>query len=205
MTYISLAPNPLYTRPELLLHPQIPRPMHGVSPRNIMGQDWWDEQRRAVYAGNNHCCWACGDDGPLEAHECYDVDYERARMTFKEVVALCSDCHTFIHLGRAGSLVGSGKMTEREFKRIVRTKYLWLKKHNLLPGWQFYLTLSSLSKSYIISKPQWLKRILAEGLTIPRPVYPQQPWETWRMVFNGVEYTPTYHTDEEIRQAYKEA
>lgn len=36
-------------RPELLLHNNIPKPMHGVAPRVVLGQKWWDRERRECY------------------------------------------------------------------------------------------------------------------------------------------------------------
>lgn len=204
MAYIDMSPKPNFVRPELLTHPQIPKALSGVAPRAIMGQEWWDEARRMVYEQNNHCCWACGDDGVLEAHECYHIDYEHARLIFDELVALCPNCHSFIHLGRAGTLVGRGILTERDFKYIIRTRYALLERNNLKPSWQFYRTLSSLCKSYTISKPLWLQRIMADSTFVPRPPSYVHLWEDWRMVFEGREYPPVYHSEREVREVYEE-
>jgi len=42
---------------------------------------------------------ACGDPDarPLQAHECYEFDYENHIAVFTEIVPLCYNCHLFIH------------------------------------------------------------------------------------------------------------
>ena len=107
MVQLSLATEPKFTRPELLLHPSIPLILLGVNPRTIGGKEWWDLVRKEVYARNNHCCWACGVyqldavyKQSLDAHETYSFSYEKFEAHPSEVVALCRACHQFIHWRR---------------------------------------------------------------------------------------------------------
>ena len=104
--------EPLFRRPELILHPKIPKNLFGVNPRTHYGQLWWDLARKLAYMRNNGCCWACGTAGPLEAHEAYRYNYEEHTATFVEVVALCNMCHMAIHLGRAHATGGQSLVNE---------------------------------------------------------------------------------------------
>jgi len=103
MVSLNISEKPLFTRPELLLHHQIPLRLVGINSRTIEGKEWWDVVRKEAYAKNNYCCWACGTprlDAPkclLDAHECYEYEYDERRAHFVGVVALCRDCHQFIH------------------------------------------------------------------------------------------------------------
>lgn len=109
------------SQPELLLQPPIPRPMTMVNPRSIMGSSAWMVIREATVAACGGRCDACGrkhKDG-VEAHECYEIDYKRYRMTFTRVVGLCYKCHKYIHLGFMKSLVRKGDMSERELHEII--------------------------------------------------------------------------------------
>jgi len=110
MVKINIGPVVL-PRPELLLHGVLPSEAVGNAPRVKNGQEWWDKVRRETYAKAQGNCMACGNtsDGPLQAHETYK-DGE-----WGEVVALCPDCHAFIHIGFT-----ERTKTAKELARVYR-------------------------------------------------------------------------------------
>lgn len=134
-----VAQDPLFTRPELLTHPQIPGEFHGFNPRSVMGRRWWHKVRWAAFAKNNYCCWACGVHRSeawkhqwLEGHEVYDYQWEKGRIVLSEVVGLCFACHSFIHDGHLAAMCMSGKITRGEENHIRQHGWRILKKHNLI-------------------------------------------------------------------------
>ena len=118
-------PKLLFTRPELLICPNVPKPLHGVNPRTIMGTKKWNEKRREAYAKNNYHCWACGSyhaydeqhlrfhDTKMDAHEFYSVNYELKTIELIEIVSLCKTCHGYIHNGRLNGLFDKGEVDEQ--------------------------------------------------------------------------------------------
>lgn len=119
-------PKPKFTRPIILLHPNIPKPMHGMNPRTVMGQKWWDIEREKTAKHNNYCCWSCGvhrQDAKyhkwLECHESYKINYAKGIMKLEELVSLCHSCHNYIHNGRMEALVAKGKMPQWKYNRII--------------------------------------------------------------------------------------
>ena len=115
--------------PEILLHPNIPKPLHGVNPRTIKGKDWWDVERQKVYKERNYTCWACGvhkRDAKfhswLEAHELYEINYSKGTVKFKGLCALCHSCHNYIHNGRLEILYLKGEITFSKFSYILQSR-----------------------------------------------------------------------------------
>lgn len=113
-------------RPELLLHPNVPKPLHGMSPRELLGKEWWDKVRQEVYKQAEYRCQAC--DTPkvwakyhkwLEAHEVYKYDYTIGRARMVEIVALCHSCHSFIHSGYLRVRLDRGLIDPKQFQEIV--------------------------------------------------------------------------------------
>lgn len=112
---------------EILLHPNIPKPLHGVNPRSIKGQEWWDVVRQKAYASMDYHCHACGVHKSeaeyhnwLEAHEVFNIDYPSGRVEIESIVALCHACHNYIHDGRMIILVGKGEFDLEKYIHILR-------------------------------------------------------------------------------------
>lgn len=160
----------LFRMPKLLLHPNIPKPLHGCAPRVVLGKEWWEATRQAAYRKNRHCCWACGVHKSqadvkqwLEAHETYKIDYASGRMELDVVAALCHLCHNYIHSGRLQALLERGEVTQEFADKVERHGDAVLRKAGLLA----------------------VKR----RLTIESPKCAE--WGQWRMVIQGKEYGPT--------------
>lgn len=114
-------------RPELLLCGNVPNPMHGRAPRVVLGSKWWEQTRQAAYRSTAFHCAACGvwkhqakGRKWLEAHEVYEIDYLRGRMTYVETVPLCHYCHAYIHSGRLAAMLEEGWISQGRYAAIVR-------------------------------------------------------------------------------------
>lgn len=198
--------TPLFTRPELLTHPNIPKPLHGVNPRSIKGNAWWDAVRKKAYAENNYHCWACGIHKyaarfkqHLEAHESYDYDYENGRLELKEIVALCHSCHNFIHSGRLWVLLQKKEVSQGKFEHIMMHGFSLLQANNLKPclgtalnwllhaGYDFDGIMDILSeKGYLGNKT------------------PNLPWSQWHIVIDGKSYYSKFANEDEWYAYYND-
>ncbi len=164
-------------RPEVLLCPTVPKPLHQVNPRSILGGPWWNKTRKEAYASTNQHCLACGVHRSkarwvkwLEGHEYYEVDYLAGRLTYVETLPLCHLCHNFIHSGRLESLFQQGE--------ISAEKYIAVLQHG--------------------------DRVLRlAGLTKPQPYTgPSVPWLQWRLVLFDKLYPPKFQDEKEWLQAH---
>jgi len=113
--------------PTLLLLPNIPKPLHGMNPRSVLGGKWWDQERKAAYKSTNYHCESCGvhkDNAKfrkvVEGHEVYDTDYVNGKLTYLRTVPLCSLCHEYVHDGRLLSLLEQGKITRSHYSSVIQ-------------------------------------------------------------------------------------
>lgn len=152
------------SRPSLLLHPNIPKPLHGMAPRELLGTAWWNRERKEAFKKQHYCCAACGVPKEearyfqwLEGHEVYDTNYPLGRSVYVETVGLCHSCHNFIHSGRLQILVDKGEIPSKKQADIIR--------HG--------------------------RTILAKaGLRKHPYIGPCAKWRDWRLVLFGKEYHP---------------
>lgn len=89
----------------LLTMPNIPKPLHAVNPRLIMGDAAWAKVRKKAYYDAGYRSEISGilraEPGGLHAHEVYDINYKTGLCTFKRVCAITPQEHVyFIHSGR---------------------------------------------------------------------------------------------------------
>lgn len=176
-------------RPEVLLAPNIPKPLHGLAPRVVLGQAWWDKTRRVAYCSTNFRCIACGvhkyrSKGGLEyleAHELYHTDYRKGRLTYLETVPLCHYCHNYIHDGRMRALLEQGKLRSGKFAAIIQHGNKILEK-------------AGLQKLTHNAREAQIAKLHEQGLLAP--------WHEWRLVLFGREYSPLHATEDEWRKAY---
>lgn len=102
-------------------------PLHGVAPRVVLGDNWWNKERRATYKKSSHHCMACGVHSSeakgrqwMEAHETYRINYQTGRMVYKGAISLCHYCHAYIHDGRLISLLQTGQIHQAKYCAIIQ-------------------------------------------------------------------------------------
>lgn len=182
--------NPAFKlRPEILLLPNIPQPLHGVNPRTVLGNSWWNKTKKeAKLASDNHCV-ACGVSKMqaksrqwVECHEVYDTDYKRGRLTYIETVTLCHYCHMYIHDGRMKHLMEKGQLHQQKYVSIIQ--------HG-----DRILMEAGLERLPYKEREENVRRIIVDGN--------MAEWSKWRMVVDGVEYPPLYKNYKEWEEAHK--
>lgn len=191
-----------FPNPKILLHPNIPKPLHGLNPRTIKGQHWWDEQRKLAYAVHSNHCWACGIHKTdalfhkwLEAHEYHKIDYRRGRAEVVGIVALCHACHNYIHNGRLS-------IQTNKYERPVKDAWLILHHgHKVLVDASLRPNPFALRVAYSLlvshgQAPRYCRGWADEANLIkliernPMPLGDNVKWENWRLILDGQEYKP---------------
>lgn len=178
-------------RPDLLLCPVIPPPLHGLSPRKILGQTWWDSVRQSVYGVNDHCCWACGVHKSeafykkyLEAHEVYDIDYTTHMMMLEEIVGLCHSCHNYIHVGFLLSKYRNDVVSKSYVTNVLNHGIRILSAAGLKPqATQAYHWLTMYKNYDELAALKYIKDAKLQG-----DKFRFESWDEWKIIIEGTEY-----------------
>ena len=202
-------PKPLLTlRPEILTHPNVPKPLHGLAPREIKGKYWWDKTRKAAYKANNDCCYACGVHksqaafkNHMEAHESYTMDYELGSMEIIEIVALCHSCHSFIHSGRLKALMGTKTGTSKvNAKKILEHGMGVLAAAKLEP---FYGTAMFYCEMFPYhSHIDFLRSRVEDLREKQEPAKMQQDYKKWHLILDGEKYYSRFKNQDDWSRFY---
>lgn len=186
-------------RPELLQHPNIPKPMHGLNPRTLLGKDWWDTTRFRVQKEQGYVCAACGTEKRnawpnawLECHEDYTIDYANGRIEINDFVALCPACHKFIHSGR---LVVDDEISWETKKAVMEHGWRILSAEKM---YHSMATAIQIDAEVLWMPMDWIEPSVANrrGWQMP-PDYNVESfaeWSDWRMILDGKEHKPLHPT-----------
>lgn len=188
-------------QPDLLLHPNVPKPLHGTAPRILKGQIWWNKQRKVAYEANNFCCWACGVHKSkakynqwLEAHEIYKIDYSIGKVKFNGICALCPSCHSFIHSGRLLSLYEKGEVPFQKIRNILIHGFEVLREAKL-PMNPFAMKVAKEVEQGLFNK--YIKFGVHDyGMCLAE-------WDDWYMIVDGKQYKGKFKNYKEWEQYYK--
>lgn len=157
--------------------PNIPKPMHGVAPRTVLGSKWWNSTKKTAYASTGNRCLACGTHASAskyrqwtEAHEVYSINYVLGRMFYEETIPLCHLCHCYIHDGRLRWLMSIGKLHFGKFAQVMQHGDRVIDEAGLPPR-----------LPYTVRDAAFVEGIMSGSYAA---------WSNWRLVVENKEYPP---------------
>lgn len=127
--------------------------------RTILSKRQWDFIRQDAKNRAEGKCVICGrKTSRLEAHEKWSYDQNNAVQKLEDVIAVCHDCHSVIHMGRT-QLMGDASRAENHFMSVNKCNYAQFRERlgkanvehqqrNKISEWKIDLT--------------WLKRFITE-------------------------------------------
>lgn len=194
----------------IITMPNVPRPLHGLPPRKIMGQTEWDKMRKRCYYNAGYKCEACGaepEKGGLDAHELYSINWMDGTSTFVRCVALCKKCHSFIHSGRLITLHKQGNplysrevvlsTVEHGFKIISEHNKKFNDNLKAYATFLEYLKVPSILPDMLALIKKYNIEFYSEPVKIAK-------WGDWRLVWKGKEYFTPYKNEGEWQAAMVE-
>ncbi len=199
----------LILEPSVLLHPNIPRPLHGMAPREIWGKSKWDRLRKIVYAEQDFRCISCGvhkQDAKyhnwIECHEYYNIDYAKGSMEMEKLIGLCHSCHAYCHSGRTLMMYQQGKIGFNRANHIMRHGFKVLKDAGLDPWYGHVNAFMGIlgTKGVDITKDMMLRyNQLKEDQEIP---YVNPDWSAWHLILEGEKHYGKFKNIQEWENHY---
>ena len=96
--------------------------------RNILSKAQWDFLKKDAKMRADGKCAICGKKtNYLDAHERWSYDVEKGVQKLEDIIAVCKDCHSVIHIGFT-SLKGDTERAEKHFMKINNCSYAEYRK-----------------------------------------------------------------------------
>ena len=116
--------RPCFIKPEILLQ-ELPKPLHTITPRFILGGKEWRKLKNIAAAQNNFCCWGCGVNinetqtfKRLEGAPVFVVEEKYKIVYHRDVAALCYKCNSFLNISKVKSMEAQG-LYEKGFSEEI--------------------------------------------------------------------------------------
>ena len=119
--------------------------------RSILPKKAWDIVRKDVISRSGGRCAICGRKvNRLEGHERWSYNEQTSTQKLEDVIAVCHDCHSVIHIGRT-QLMGNEERAEKHFMKVNECSYSEYRealgkanelhqRRNLIKEWKLDLT-----------------------------------------------------------------
>lgn len=197
----------------LIAMPNIPKPLHGVNPRTLLGASKWNYMRKACYFSANDTCEICGEKPEnlkhRHGHEVYEIDYAHGVAKFDRVYCVCAKCHLgCIHTGRAITLYKHGNPlypkefllegAEHAFKIISEYN-----KDHPEADLRAYVTFLEYLKHEELRAPME-ELIKKYNIKFYKEVENMVDWGDWRLIIGDNEYKTPYANEQEWKDSMEE-
>ncbi len=96
--------------------------------RSILSKRQWDFLKSEARERAGGKCMICGKKtDKLDAHERWSYDAEKQIQKLEDIIAVCKDCHSVIHIGYT-QLKGNEERAERHFMKVNGVSYAEYRK-----------------------------------------------------------------------------
>ena len=122
-----------------------------INLRSILSKKQWDYLKLDAKRRASCKCMICGKKTDrLEAHEKWSYNEKTKTQKLEDIVAVCKDCHSVIHIGRT-QLKGDEERAEKHYMEVNNCSYAEYRRNlgkanelhkrlNLVPEWKLDLT-----------------------------------------------------------------
>ncbi len=96
--------------------------------RTVLSSRLWDFLKKDARQRAGGKCMICGKKtSQLEAHERWSYDSVKRVQKLEDIVAVCKDCHSVIHINRT-MLCGDEQRAEKHFMKVNNCSYAEYRK-----------------------------------------------------------------------------
>lgn len=107
----------------------VPDGCWGYNLRSILSKEQWDFLKADAKFRAGEKCVICGKKTKrLDAHERWEYDAKNGIAKLKDIIAVCKDCHSVIHINFT-SIKGDIERAEDHFMKVNNCTYVEYKQH----------------------------------------------------------------------------